>query len=312
MLAPVGVLSSVLSGVAPALRPARAHISASVHSTLGDQGPRLAAYREPPGDPGWFGPDSIAWLVHADLGSMLVGGLSALMLQTLHPLVMQGVADHSNYRDDPFGRLRRTADFLAHTTYGGGQQAAAAVRAVVRIHREVVGVAADGRIYRASDPDLVTYVHVTEVWSFLRAFQLYSGRPLLRSEKERYLSEVAIVARRLGAREVPQSVDEVRCYLRTIRPELRASPAAHEAVAFLRGPLGRSFSERTAHRVLVEAAVDLLPPFARRDLRLGRPSFYRHVAVRPAGLALSSALHLALGESPLLAVSRRRAVSSAA
>jgi hypothetical protein len=94
-----------------------------VHARLGNPAPGtrrrpIQIYREPAGDQGWFGPDSMTWKVHARLGPMLVGGLSALMLQTLHPLVVQGVADHSNYREDPLGRLLRTADFIALTTYG--------------------------------------------------------------------------------------------------------------------------------------------------------------------------------------------------
>jgi uncharacterized protein (DUF2236 family) len=245
--------------------------------------------------------------VHAELGPMLVGGLSALLLQTLHPLVMQGVTDHSNYRDDPFGRLRRTADFLALTTYGSSERAAEAVRQVVRIHRRVRGVAPDGRPYRASDPELITYVHVTEVWSFLRAYQRYSGRPLLRAEKDLYVRETGVVARRLGARQVPSSVAEVRSYLGAVRDELNAGAAANEAATFLREPFGRSRLERAAHLVLIEAAVDLLPGFARKELGLVRPGPYRRLAVRPAAAALSGTLHLMLGEPPLLRAARTRA-----
>jgi len=288
------------------LLPLREAVSSSVQSTFGDDAERFGAFLEPAGDPGWFGPDSIAWQVHADLGPMLVGGLAALFLQTLHPLVMQGVADNSNYRQDPLGRLRRTADFLALTTYGGTGQAAAAVRQVATLHRSVAGVAADGRPYRASDPELLTYVHVTEVWSFLRAFQRYSGRPLLRAEKERYLEETAFVATRLGARSVPRSVAEVRRYVREVRPELRATATALDAAAFLRRRFGRSPLERVAHLVIVEAAVDLLPGFARKELRLARPAPYRRMAVRPAAGVLAAGLHLMLGESPLLAASRAR------
>lgn len=126
----MSLLPLVASGLAAPLRPLRGRVAASLMATVGDAEPngRLLAFREPAGDPGWFGPSSLAWTVHAELGPMLVGGLSALLLQTLHPLVMQGVADHSNYQEDPFGRLRRTADFLAVTTYGGCGQAAGVVR----------------------------------------------------------------------------------------------------------------------------------------------------------------------------------------
>lgn len=305
----MGLVPSLLSLASGPLRPLRELVSASVQSTFGGDDERFRTFLEPAGDPGWFGPESVAWQVHAELGPMLVGGLAALFLQTLHPLVMQGVADHSGYREDPLGRLRRTADFLAVTTYGGGEAAAAAVQQVVRIHRAVQGVAPDGRRYRASDPDLLTYVHVTEVWSFLRAFQRYSGRPLLRAEKERYLDEAAVVAYRLGARRVPRSVAEVRAFVLEVRPELHATPAALDAAGFLRLPFGRSPLERVAHAVIVEAAVDLLPGFARKELGLVRPATYRRLAVRPAGAVMAAGLHLMLGESPLLAAARERVVA---
>lgn len=279
----------------------------SVSTTFGEAEVRLRSYREPGGDPGWFGPDSMAWRVHADLGSMLVGGFAALLLQTLHPLVMQGVADHSNYREDPLGRLRRTAEFLAATTYGGDALASQAVRQVRSIHGHVRGVAPDGRRYRASDPDLVTYVHVTEVWNFLRSYQRYSRHPLLLAEKNQYLEEEAVVARRLGATWAPTSTAAVREYFRRIRPELRRSEAAVAAVRFLRAPIGRTPVEMAAHSAIVEAAIDLLPPFARRELRLGRPLLYRQGLVRPAAATMALLLHWSLGESPVLAAARERA-----
>ncbi len=62
-------------------------------------------------DPGLFGPDSVTWRIHAD-NSMFVGGLRALLLQTMHPLAMAGVAEHSGYRHDPMGRLWRTSAYV--------------------------------------------------------------------------------------------------------------------------------------------------------------------------------------------------------
>lgn len=284
-------------------------VSHRVENTLGDNEPtrRLKAFGEPAGDPGWFGPDSVAWRVHSELGPMLIGGFSALMLQTLHPRVMQGVADHSAYRSDPLGRLRRTADFLALTTYGGEAAARQAVREVRRLHGRVRGIGPDGRAYRASDPELLCYVHVTEVWSFLRAYQAYSGQLLTLEEKNRYLRETSRVAYELGAAAVPTSTEAVRSYMHAVRPQLLRTEAARQAVCFLRHPIGGSALEKAAHVTLTEAAISLLPPFARRELDLVRPVFYRQLAVRPAATAVSLGLHLTLGESPLLAVARRRA-----
>jgi uncharacterized protein (DUF2236 family) len=279
-----------------------------VHDTLGKRRRPLQLYKEPAGDPGWFGPDSMTWTVHARLGPMLVGGLSALLLQTLHPLVVQGVADHSNYREDPLGRLQRTADFIALTTYGSHAAASDAVQQVRAIHGRVRGTTASGRRYRATDPALLTYVHVTEVWSFLRAYQRYSQHPLLAAEKDQYLAEVALVGRRLGGASVPESVAEVRAYLRDLQPELQRGLEADKIVRFLRRPPpDSSVLERAAHRTIIEAGIDLLPGFARRELGFVRPAGIRLMAVRPAAAVLSQALHWSVGEAPMLAMATERA-----
>lgn len=288
----------------------RTSLDERVHATIGENRSPLRAYAVPPGDPGWFGPDSVTWKVHARLGPMLVGGLSALMLQSLHPLVVQGVADHSNYREDPLGRLQRTADFIAKTTYGSDELALNAVRHVRAIHGRIHGTTASGRRYRATDPALLTYVHVTEVWSFLAAYQRYAQHPLLFSEKNRYLSEVAVVARRLGARSVPASVEEVRAYLRELRPQLVRGIETEKVVRFLLRPARRSRLDRAAHHAIVEAAIDVLPAFARRELGFVRPWGFRLMAVRPTASALCQALQWTVGEAPMLAAATERARSS--
>jgi len=285
----------------------RGLVVSGVARALGGPPGALEEYREPLGDPGLFGPGSVAWQVHADLPAMLVGGVSSLMLQTLHPLAMAGVAEHSRYREDPFGRLQRTARFVAGTTFGSRELADDLVAEVRAVHRRVRGVAADGRRYVASDPRLLTFVHTAEVWSFLRSYQRYGPRPLLRSEKDRYLAEVAEVAIRLGARDVPASVDEVRAYLREIRGELAATPDALAAIRFLRRPLGDRPVDALGHRVVAGAAVDLLPAFARRELRLGVVTGARAAPVRVAATAFAVALRWAVGPSLVLAVATERA-----
>jgi len=147
-------------------------------------------------DAGLFGPDSVTWRVHSNL-SMLVGGIRALIVQTLDPLAMAGVADHSLYRSDPLGRLRRTAAFIAATTFGTTAEAAAAVARVRAIHDAVQGVAPDGRPYAASDPDLLAWVHHVEVQSFLVAYQRV-GPGLAPADADRYVAEMARLGELLG------------------------------------------------------------------------------------------------------------------
>ena len=173
------------------LGPVRAEVADRFRRLLagGHEPAELAEWVTDVGDDGLFGPDSVAWRVHGELAT-LIGGLRALMLQTLHPLAMAGVADHSAFRTDPFGRLQRTAGFLAATVFGTTDDAERAIATVRRVHRHVRGTAPDGRPYSASDPHLVTFVHVTEVDSFLAAHQVY-GRSRLLSDADRYVGEMA-------------------------------------------------------------------------------------------------------------------------
>ncbi|MET0726763.1 MAG: oxygenase MpaB family protein [Acidimicrobiales bacterium] len=268
-------------------------------------------YTEPPGDPGLFGPESVTWRVYAH-PSMLVGGISALMFQALHPLTIAGVAEHSDYRHDPFGRLSRTASFVTATTYGSTEVADSMISVVRSVHRHVKGIAPDGRAYSANDPHLLRWVHVTEVGSFLRAYRRYALPPLSAREQDRFFAEVAVVADKLGAADVPRSRSEVSAYMRSMRPELQAGAQAFEAMRFLRAPIGSDPLTQNAHRLLTEAATDLLPPWARGLYGLQRPPFLDAAATRPATAALLTALGATTGPSRLLADARARCEAPAA
>jgi uncharacterized protein (DUF2236 family) len=216
--------------------------------------------------PRWFAEDRPVRKVHAD-ASMFVGGLRALLLQSLHPLAMTGVARHSDYRRDPWGRLQRTADFLAATTFGTADQADEAVARVRAVHRRVAGVAADGRPYAASDPHLLRWVHLAETDSFLAAYQAFGDRPLTPEEADGYVADLAVVGRALGVPEPPETVRELQEALQRYRPELRAIPEAREAARFLLLP-PMPLVARGPYAVLFAAAVSLLPWWARWPLRL--------------------------------------------
>ena len=127
----------------------------------------------------WFAEDRPIRLVHGD-ASMFIGGLRALLLQSLHPLAMAGVANYSDYRQDPWGRLQRTADFLAATSFGPAAEAQRIVERVKAVHLKVSGVASDGRPYSATDPHLLKWVHIAEIDSFLCAYQKFSKAPLIK------------------------------------------------------------------------------------------------------------------------------------
>lgn len=233
-------------------------------------GPEGAARRERIfGAPGerWFGEDRPIRRVHAD-ASMFVGGLRALLLQSLHPLAMAGVAEHSDYRDDPWGRLQRTSFFLAATTFGPATEAERAVARVRGVHRTVHGVAADGRAYAASDPHLLRWVHVAEVDSFLAAYQRYGADRLSPADCDGYLADTALVAQRLGVPDPPRTTSELAAALSSYRPELVGTPQARAAARYLllRAPL--PLIARGPYGVLGAAAVGLMPAWTRWPLRL--------------------------------------------
>lgn len=253
--------SGIGHALAGRLRASVAH--AVTHLTTGSGGPSLD-YSSPPGDPGLFGPDAVCWQVHSDFTAMMVGGISALMLQALHPLALAGVWDHSTFRTDMLGRLRRTATFISGTTYGNRRDALALIERVKRIHAAVKGTAPDGRAYRADDPALLTWVHVAEVSSFLAAHLRYVNPALPPCAQDRYYAETARIAQLLGATDVPCSRDEIAAYLISMQSELEAGPRVREVVAILRHAAPDRALMKPAGAVMFGAAVDLLPDWARR------------------------------------------------
>jgi len=238
----------------------------------------------------FFPPDSITRTIHMDLPAMLIGGLASLLLQMLHPRAMAGVAQHSNYREDPLGRLERTAMFVGMTTFRSTNDAHEAIERVKSIHRQVVGTTSDGEPYSADDPDLLTWVHAAEVSSFLAAAIAFGGRPLSLAERDAYVDEMARVALALGAIDVPRTVADLEAYFEGMRPHLRLTPEARDARNFVLLGVHHWPHEVATYGVLLAAAQSVLPSWARRQLRLpGFPGVDR-LAIRPAALTLSHAM----------------------
>jgi len=224
---------------------------------------------QPPGDPGLFGPDSTIWRIHGDFPAMLCGGISALMLQMLHPAALAGVWDHSSFRQDMLGRLRRTSQFIAVTTFGNTADARTLIERVKRIHLQVSGIDNNGNPYAASDPHLLTWVHVAETSRFLAAHLRYKNPALSRAEQDRYYQEAAQVAIALGAGQVPASVAEVADYLQAIRPELCFDARTQEVMTLLMNAPAPGWQARPAMRTMLQAGIGLLPAWA--QLQLQRP-----------------------------------------
>ena len=243
--------------------------------------------------PRWFAEDAPIRQVHAD-ASMFVGGLRALLLQSLHPLAMAGVAEHSDYRGDPWGRLQRTSTFLAVTTFGTAADAQRAVDRVRGIHRQVHGTAPDGTSYRADDPHLLEWVHIAEVDSFLTAYQRYGAAPLDQPGRDRYIADTASVAEALGVVDPPRTERALHARIAAYRGELRGTAAARDAARFLLLTPPLSLPARAPYGVLASAAVALLPVWARLPLRLPYLPVLEATGVRLAGGVLVGGIRWAL------------------
>jgi uncharacterized protein (DUF2236 family) len=220
-------------------------------------------------DDGLFGRDSVTWRVHASPTVALVGGLRALLVQSLHPLAMAGVAQHSDYQVRPLRRLQLTAEFVATTTFGDTAQAERAARRVRAVHRRIRGIdPVTGQAYSADDPDTQAWVHTVEVHSFLAAHRVYGRDPLTPAEEDRYFAEHVPVAELLGTPRdrIPASRDEVRDFFAAVRPRLCVSDAARDAISFVVSPpLTAGLAPYWVPlRVLGRAAAALVPADLRR------------------------------------------------
>ena len=267
-------------------------------------------------DLGLFGPDSVTWRVHGD-PSMVVAGFRALLLQGTHPLVMAGFDDNSGFRDDPWGRLQRTGDWVATVTYGTTEEVERAARGLRRLHASLPpGVEPEsGLPYRVDDPDLLLWVHVTEAESFLSTYRRCGGR-LTDDEADRYLRESRRAAALVGVDPavVPTTMAEVEEYYERVRPQLRVTEVARRNAEWGFTPPMPAWVEwatpaRPAWASVVALSMALLPAWARRLYRLpGLPP--TDTAASLAGRALRRTLLAVperLRESPPRRAARERA-----
>lgn len=269
-------------------------------------------YDKPLGDPGLFGSGSITWRLHADFPGMMAGGISALMLQTLHPRALAGVWDHSNFRQDTLGRLRRTTAFVAATTYAPSGEAQRLIDRVQRIHRRVHGMTAEGRAYSAQDPDLLAWVHCTEMWSFVQGYQRYRGIALPERVLDRYFDETRRIAEALGARDVPRSNREVEDYFRSVQSQLEFSERSAvvlDVLAHIRLPIPTG---GLARQVFLGAGAALLPSWALRLLRRNRLQRLRDLSAARSLRAVAPLFRAALRDGVAARSCRRVGIAPGA
>lgn len=283
------------------LEPVRRIVADAVRSRV--VGPnadnRAQELFEAPGER-WFAEDRPIRIIHAD-SCMFIGGLRALLFQSLQPLAMAGVASHSDYKADPWGRLQRTADFLAATTFGPATEAQRAIDMVKRVHTRVVGTADDGRPYSANDPHLLKWVHIAEVDSFLAAHAKFGEIELSPEQRDGYVLDMSRIASALGVIDPPTTVAELADQIASYRPELRTSAPARDAARYLLLTPPLPIYQRPIYGLLGAAAVSLMPLWTRFPLRLPWLPVSERAVVRPAAQTLTKTLRWALQPIPFTA-----------
>ncbi|MGB3184575.1 MAG: oxygenase MpaB family protein [Ornithinimicrobium sp.] len=230
----------------------------------------------------WFTPTDPVWRVHAD-AAMFPAGVTALLMQMLHPMAMAGVAGHSGYKGDVWGRLQRTSNYLATTTFGTAADAEEMIGHVRSIHQRVRGKDEHGRPYRASDPHLLMWVHIAEIDAFLRGFQAYAPSPLTPADADTYVRQAGLSASKLGVIEPPSTVAELNDVLTAYRPEMETTPAAREAARFLLLSPPLPWSARAGYGAIAAGGVALLPQWARQMLGLPVPEVVARYVAQPLG-----------------------------
>ena len=244
-------------------------------------------YSSPKADPGMFGPDSMAWRVHANPIALAIGGVAAVILELAEPRVRTGVWEHSIFKTDPLKRMQRTGEATLITTYGPTKAAEARVAMVTRMHERVSGVTPEGQAYTALEPELMTWVHITAGWGFLNAYDRYVA-PLSLAEKDRYYAEGGRLGRAFGAADAPGSVAEVECWFDRMDPKLKPHAIIGEFLAIVEATSPMGLAGRLVQPLVVQAAIDLLPPALRARLELPASSLKFAIA-RPVLRTLAKA-----------------------
>jgi uncharacterized protein (DUF2236 family) len=255
-------------------------IRGSIREMVGGGGPPVA-FLEPAGDRGLFGPESIAWKVHADFISMMIGGISSLILQALHPKALAGVWDHSSFRQDLKGRLGRTAFFIAATTYGSHDMADKAINRVNQIHQKVTGFDEFNHPYRADDPELLAWVHLTETRSFMSSYESYRTESLITKQKDQYFSEMKMLGEKLGAIDLPDTYTGTEQAIRQYIPQLHFGERAKTIIEMLDN-FPSNLSAKPFVRMISRAGFLNLPDWAYPIIQRSQPSRLERLAVQSA------------------------------
>jgi uncharacterized protein (DUF2236 family) len=262
----------------------RSSLEASVRALLEPDDQPAVDFSKPIGEPALVSPDSISWRVFKNPLSLFIGGVTAVILELAEPRVRTGVWEHTSFRLNPIGRLRRTGLAAMVTIYGARSTAEAMIASVRRVHDKITGTTPSGESYCANDPVLLNWVQGTAAYGFLQAYHAYV-QPLSSSERDRYYAEGVPAAGLYGATGAPTSEIGLEALFDAMRCRLERSDIVLEFLAIMRSVPVLPLLLRPAQHLLVRAAINLTPRWARTILGLEGDGLYRWEAevVRQAG-----------------------------
>ena len=265
----------------------------------------LEAFKTPLGDVGMFGPDSMAWRVHANFTAMLAGGLSSLIVQSLHPRALAAVWDHSDFRTRLKDRLEKTSYFVAATTYGGQAMAMQAIEKVNWIHSKIRGFDLQGRPYIANEPELIEWVHIVEVASFLQAYQHLSLHPLSSKECDLYISEMTQVGHLLGAENLPHTWSENQALCSSYSERLCFDERAQEILQIIES-FPTDWVDQPFMKILLQVSFDVMPDWILEKIGKSPSCTVQKQATRMALQVASQPIQWMLDQQGVCAVSKQR------
>jgi uncharacterized protein (DUF2236 family) len=250
----------------------RAPLARQARQFLYADGSPHMQFAAPEGEPALVPPDSISWQVFKNPVTLFIGGITAVVLELAEPCVRTGVWEHTSFRTEPLRRLQRTGLAAMMTVYGARSRAQAMIAGVHRMHERVSGVTPDGVPYRATDPELLDWVHATASFGFFEAYRAYV-RPLEADAAARYYAEGQAAAQLYGAAGAPASEPELQALFARMAPKLEASPIVFEFLRIMRRAAVLPAGTRPAQGMLIRAGIDTLPEWVRE--RLGLESGWR-------------------------------------
>lgn len=226
-------------------------------------------YANPPGEPAFLHPSSMAWRIYKNPIALGVGGVSAVLLEFADARIRSGVWDHSTYKADPIGRSKRTGIAAMVGVYGPQKAARRVIQGVTNMHAKVNGATPSGEAYRALDPELLDWVAATAAYGFLNAYDRFV-QPLTEAEKARFWSEGSDIPSLYGVQNSPRSTADFMAMMEKLAPRFEPHPIVNEFLGIIQSGKAAPTVPKFLHRALARASVSLLPPLVREKLQLGR------------------------------------------